>query len=81
MYNYRNRAAMRVNVAYDNIDNKRIMMMMMMMHPGLEVERYIAVFTCIRALGTPPAERGPSLENIYQVSVTVLIFAKVKAKN
>jgi len=28
-----------------------------------------AVFTCIGALGTP-AERGPSLENIYRVSLT-----------
>ena len=29
-----------------------------------------AVFTCIAALGTP-AERGPSLESIYRVSLTV----------
>ena len=29
-----------------------------------------AVFTCIGALGTP-AERGPSLESIYRVSLTV----------
>ena len=32
-----------------------------------------AVFTCIGALGTPPpTERGPSLESIYRVSLTVL---------
>jgi len=31
-----------------------------------------SVFTlCIGALGTPPAERGPSLENIYRVYLTV----------
>ena len=38
-----------------------------------------AVFTCIGALGTPLAERGPSLESIYRVSLTVdfCIFAKV----
>ena len=31
-----------------------------------------AVFACIGALGTPPpAERGPSLESIYRVSLTV----------
>ena len=30
-----------------------------------------AVFTCIGALGTPPTERGPSLESIYRVSLTV----------
>ena len=30
-----------------------------------------SVFTCIGALGTPPAERGPSLESIYRVSLTV----------
>ena len=31
-----------------------------------------SVFTCIAALGTlPPAERGPSLESIYRVSLTV----------
>jgi len=29
-----------------------------------------SVFTCIGALGTP-AERGPSLESIYRVSLTV----------
>jgi len=30
-----------------------------------------SVFTCIGALGTPtPAERGPSLESIYRVSLT-----------
>jgi len=32
-----------------------------------------AVFTCIGALGTPPAERGPSLESIYRVSLTVTV--------
>jgi len=31
---------------------------------------YSSVFTCIGALGTP-AERGPSLESIYRVSLTV----------
>ena len=31
---------------------------------------YSSVFTCIWALGTP-AERGPSLESIYRVSLTV----------
>ena len=31
-----------------------------------------AVFTCVGALGTPPTERGPSLERIYRVSLTVL---------
>ena len=30
-----------------------------------------AVFTCIGALGTTPAGRGPSLESIYRVSLTV----------
>jgi len=30
-----------------------------------------SVFTCIGALGTPPAVRGPSLESIYPVSLTV----------
>ena len=31
-----------------------------------------SVFTCIAALGTSPsAERGPSLESIYRVSLTV----------
>ena len=30
-----------------------------------------AVFTCTGALGTPPAERGPSLESIYRVALTV----------
>ena len=30
-----------------------------------------SVFTCIGALGTPPAEGGPSLESIYRVSLTV----------
>ena len=31
-----------------------------------------SVFTCIGgALGTPPAERGPSLESIYRVSLAV----------
>ena len=30
-----------------------------------------AVFTCIGALGTPAAERGPSLASVYRVSLTV----------
>ena len=30
-----------------------------------------SVFTCIGSLGTPPAERGPSLESIYRVSLRV----------
>jgi len=39
-----------------------------------------AVFTCIGALGTPPAERGPSLESITGFPLQ-LIFAKGKAEN
>jgi len=33
--------------------------------------RTSSVLTCIGALGTPSAERGPSLECIYRVSLTV----------
>jgi len=38
---------------------------------GLEMMTDSSVFTCIGALGTPsPAERGPSLESIYRISLT-----------
>ena len=38
-----------------------------------------AIFTCLGPWA-PPAERGPSLESINRISLT-LIFAKVKAEN
>jgi len=39
-----------------------------------------AVFTCIGALGTPPAELGPSLESIYRVSLAVDLFRRFRQK-
>ena len=39
-----------------------------------------AIFTCTGALGTPPAERGPSLESIYRVSLTVDLCEVLRQK-